>query len=394
MVKIKRYERPKFTLWGKNGTFPLVCTTPLDLPFLVLVLVLLSIGLIMLFSASHANAFYYEENSFVYIAKQSVFALIGIFIMFAVSYVNYKFYRYIAAIAYIASFLLVCLTRFMPVHQGARRWIVIGSFQFQPSEIAKVALVLFLAHIIAKYYNRMNELKIGIFLMLAIMGIMVAPIFIQPHLSATVIFIGITGAMMFTGGARLKHLFVFAGIAVSAILIVLFLTPIGEQLFAHAHVRLQYWLDPFKDMQGKGYQSVQSLYAIGSGGVLGVGLGESRQKYMYLPEVQNDFVFAIVCEELGFIGAAVVVILFAMLVWRGYVIAMKCRDKFGSLVVIGLVTQIGLQAFLNIAVVTNTLPNTGISLPFFSYGGTALVVMLAQIGIILGVSRQCSYEKV
>ena len=364
-----------------------------DIPFFILVLTLLGIGLIMLFSASHANALYYTGSSYAYIYRQLLIAIAGVVFMIVISFFNYRKLHYFAFLSYIVSVALLCVTHFMPARQGAQRWIIIGGHQFQPSELAKVALVIFMADMICRFGDRMGEFKIGTLMFLAILGGIALPLVTQPHLSATIIVGIMSVAMMYVGGARLKHLFIVVGACLTVAALAYIFFPSIQELFAHAARRLEYWLDPFSDPQGAGYQTVQSLYAIGSGGFFGVGLGESRQKYMYLPEVQNDFVFAIVCEELGFIWAAAIIVLFALLVWRGFTIALKARDRFGSLIVIGLVTQVGVQAMLNIAVVTNTVPNTGISLPFFSYGGTALLVMLWQMGLVLSVSRQINYEK-
>ncbi|MBQ8599063.1 MAG: FtsW/RodA/SpoVE family cell cycle protein, partial [Oscillospiraceae bacterium] len=225
-------------------------------------------------------------------------------------------------------------------------------------------------------------------------GIVAVILIFQPHLSGTLLIGFIALTMMLLGGTKISNLL---KIGVPVLLLILFAAFLMKDFiveqFAHVVTRLTYWLDPFSTTDSGSYQTRQSLLAIGSGGLWGVGFGESRQKHMYLPEVRNDFVFAIVCEELGFIGACLVIVLFAMLVWRGYHIAMNARDRFGSLLVAGITTQIGLQAFLNIAVVTNLVPNTGISLPFFSYGGTALLIMLAEIGVVLSVSRQARHEK-
>ena len=216
----------------------------------------------------------------------------------------------------------------------------------------------------------------------------------QPHLSATLLLLGITLSMMFVGGSKIKHLMGLGMLGVSGMAIIVLAMPtFFAERFNHVLTRLTYWLDPFSTTDSGAYQTKQSLMAIGSGGLLGVGLGESRQKQLYLPEVQNDFIFAIVCEELGFVGACLIIILFALLIWRGYTIALHAKDRFGMLIAVGITTQIGMQVMLNIAVVTNTIPNTGISLPMFSYGGTSLCMILGELGILLAVSRQGIYEK-
>jgi cell division protein FtsW len=212
---------------------------------------------------------------------------------------------------------------------------------------------------------------------------------LQPHLSGTLIILAIGAIMMVIGGADFKW-FILAAVVGVAALVALVMLP---GVIGYAPARIESWLDPEHDPRGASFQILQSLYAIGSGGLMGTGIGMSRQKFLYLPEPQNDYIFSIVCEELGFVGATLIIILFALLVWRGFVIAMRCRDRFGSMVAVGLTAQVGIQTILNIAVVTNTIPSTGISLPFFSYGGTALVMLLAQMGVVLSISRHTTMEK-
>ena len=235
----------------------------------------------------------------------------------------------------------------------------------------------------------MKTFRYGILPFLIVLGVISGLMVLEPHLSGTILILTIGIVMMFVGGVDLKW-FVLGVAALAAGVVVVVMIP---GVIQYAQSRLEYWLDPFADPQCLGFQTIQSLLAIGSGGVMGLGLGNSRQKYLYIPEPQNDFVFSIVCEELGLVGASIIVILFALLVWRGYVIAIRAQDKFGTMLSVGLTTQVGLQALLNIAVVTNTIPNTGISLPFFSYGGTALMMLLAQMGVILSVSRRAALEK-
>ena len=363
----------------------------MDMPFFVLTMALLVFGLIMLFSASYANAYYYEDNSYYFIMRQMFFAVVGVIVMLAVSYTNYKLFFKYAIPLWLISLALLVVTYFMPASNGARRWIYIGRiFSFQPSEIAKFALIIVFARLIYISGDKMKKFSVGVIPFLVVMGSIALLMVFQPHMSGTILVGSIGLTMMFIGGTKFSHLALLGGTAAGGLVAAVMVMP---DTFAHVIRRLDYWLNPWLDPADKGYQSIQSLLAIGSGGVMGVGLGESRQKYLYLPEVQNDFIFPIIAEELGFIGASMVIILFALLIWRGFYIAMKTKDKFGAMIVIGISTQIGLQAFLNIAVVTNTVPNTGISLPFFSYGGTALVMMLAQIGVLLSVSRQSNYNK-
>ena len=360
-----------------------------DSSFLVLVLIVLTCGLVMMFSASYAYAYYYFDNSFHFITRQLFFAVLGVFVMMVVSFVDYHvLHRFVVPVMAVTVVLLVVVL-FMPEINYVHRWINLGFTTFQPSEFAKFSVVLSFAHLISVNYSRMKTFKYGILPFALILGVFAVLLMLEPHLSATVLICLIGAVMMFVGGSNLKWFALVAAVGVAG----LALAAMNEDIIAYATSRFAYWLDPFSDPQGKGYQTLQSLYAIASGGLLGLGIGQSRQKYLYLPEPQNDFVFAVVCEELGFVGAVFVILLFALLIWRGFAIAAKARDRFGSMLAVGLTTQLGLQVILNIAVVTNTIPNTGISMPFFSYGGTALVMLLAQMGVVLSVSRQSSLPK-
>ena len=373
---------------------PIIMLGHFDTPFLILVLTLLGIGLVTLFSSSYASSLYYLGNSYYYILRQLFFAVVGVAAMLAASLVNYRFLRNFSWLAYGVSLILMAACYLFPAQQGAQRWIQLGPLSFQPSEIAKFAVILLFAHLMDRDKDKMGRMIEGTWRYIVLYGAVAVILIFQPHLSGTLLIGFIALTMMLVGGTKFSNLLKIGVPLLVLLLVVAFLLQdfILEQ-FAHVVTRLTYWLDPFSTTDPGSYQTRQSLLAIGSGGLWGVGFGESRQKHMYLPEVRNDFVFAIVCEELGFIGASLVIILFAMLVWRGYHIAMHARDRFGSLLVTGITTQIGLQAFLNIAVVTNLIPNTGISLPFFSYGGTALLILLAEIGVVLAVSRQARHEK-
>lgn len=367
----------------------------MDLPFLFLVLVLLVIGLVMMFSASFANAYYRQNgDSYFFIRKQALFAALGVAAMIALSYFDYHHLHKFAVPVLMVSFLLLVLVRFMPAINGVHRWIDLGPLgQFQPSEVAKFAIVLIFAHLISINFNRMGTFLYGVLPYALILGATAVLLMWEPHVSATVIIALLGAVMLFIGGVKLRWFGIAFGLMGTGVTyLVLF-----AKEFSYANDRITAWLNPFSNATPQlvedTWQTRQSLYAIGSGGLLGLGLGQSRQKYLYLPEPQNDFIFAIVCEELGFIGALIIIILFAMLIWRGITISLKAKDKFGMLLGIGLVVQIGLQVILNIAVVTNTIPNTGISLPFFSYGGTSLVILLAEMGIVLSISRTSSIEK-
>ena len=278
----------------------------------------------------------------------------------------------------------------MPARNGVHRWVQLGSFSFQASEITKFAIVVSFAHFINLNFQRMGTFKYGILPYLIILVPTAILLALEPHISCTAIVVLLAAGMLFVGGVQLKWFGMVLGAIASAILYLVLFT----KKLTYANNRIAGWLDPFSPGAGVDtWQTRQGLYAIGSGGLWGLGLGNSRQKYLYIPEPQNDFIFAVVCEELGFIGAVIILLLFAMLVWRGITISMHAKDKFGVLLGVGLTAQVGLQVILNIAVVTNTIPNTGISLPFFSYGGTSLLMLLAQMGVVLSISRTANIEK-
>ena len=361
----------------------------IDLTFLFLVLILLSIGLIMMFSASYASSYYETGDSFYYIKRQLLFAVVGVVMMLAIANIDYHILHRFAFLIYAGTLFLLVVVLIVPTREDAKRWINLGFTTFQPSELAKFAIVLIFAHLISVNYERMKNPRYGVWPFLVLLGVVVMLMLLEPHLSGTILIVSIGVVMMFVGGTDLKW-FMLGGVLIGVAIIAAVLIP---GVVPYAMDRLQYWIDPWSDPQNKGFQTIQSLYAIGSGGLMGVGIGNSRQKHLYLPEPHNDFVFSVVCEELGFIGATLIILLFVLLIWRGYVVAMRCRDRFGSMLAVGLTAQVGVQTILNIMVVTNTIPNTGISLPFFSYGGTALLMLLAQMGVILSVSRQTSLEK-
>ena len=312
---------------------------PMDLPFLVLVLTLVAFGLVMLCSASSAVALYRRQDAFAYVRPQLLYAAMGLVAMWMASRVDYHIYHKLAWPLLALSLVLLTAVLFMPEYNGCKRWLVLpGLGTLQPSEIAKFAVVLVFAHIIALNHDRMGSFAVGVVPFALVLGV-VAILMLMP------------------------------------------------ELVPYAADRLNSWLDPFADPLGDGHQTIQSLYAIGSGGAAGLGLGNSRQKHLFVPEPQNDFIFSILCEELGFLGACAVILLFSALLWRGITLAAHAPDRFGALLVVGFVVQVALQAVLNIAVVTNTIPNTGISLPFFSSGGTSLMMLLGEMGIVLSVSR-------
>ena len=361
-----------------------------DIPFVIILLTMVAFGLIMMFSAGYAYAYHKYGDGFLFIKKQGLFAAVGIVLMFIISMIDYKKLVKLLLPLMVVTLVLMVVVLFMAELSGAKRWILIGdSFQFQPSELAKFVMILFLAQYISVNYKKMNTIRVGLIPPAIFLGILCLLMVLQPHLSGTILILMIAFVMLFVGGIKLKW-FAIAGIAgVAVLLFVVFFT----DLISYATSRLSYWIDPFSDPQGKGFQTIQSLFAIASGGVTGLGLGNSHQKYLYLPEPQNDFIFSIICEELGFVGAVLVIVLFIVLVIRGFYIAYHAENRFGFLLTVGLISQVGIQAALNIAVVTNTIPNTGISLPFFSYGGTSLIMLLMQMGVVLSVSRYSTFKK-
>ena len=365
---------------------PLRQLPAMDLPFLVLVLTLVGFGLVMLASASSAVALYRRGDAWAYLRPQLLYAALGLVGLWLASRVDYHIFHKLAWPLLALSLVLLVAVLFMPEYNGCKRWLVLpGLGTLQPSEIAKFAVVLVFSHVISLNHDQMKRFSVGVLPFALVLGVVAALMLLEPHLSGTLLILGIGAVLMFVGGTGLKW-FVLAGVSgVAAIGAAVVIMP---DLVPYAADRLNSWLDPFADPLGDGHQTIQSLYAIASGGLAGLGLGNSRQKYLYVPEPQNDFIFSILCEELGFIGAALVVALFLLLLLRGMSIAVRARDKFGALLTVGFVVQVILQAILNIAVVTNTIPNTGISLPFFSSGGTSLLMLLGEMGIVLSVSRQ------
>lgn len=365
-----------------------------DMLFFVLLMLILVIGLVSLFSASYAYSYYQNKgDSYYYITKQIGFALFGVAMMLIISMIDYHVLHRLAIPIMIFSGILLVVVLFLPSVQNVHRWIKIG-INIQPSEIAKFGIILLFAHMISHFKDNMKRF-IGFWPFMLVLGVTCGLVFIEPHLSGTILILAIGMVMMFIGGTRWWWLLGTFALGVAAVAIMVFVLGYEQDRLEVFRAPLEvYTSDKIYEggLTGRdiAWQTVQSLYAIGSGGLMGEGLGNSRQKHLFLPEPQNDFIFAIVCEELGFIGAALIILLFALLVWRGFVIGMKAPDKFGSMLAIGLTAQIGLQVILNLAVVTNSMPNTGISLPFFSYGGSSLVMLLMQMGVVLSVSRQAA----
>ena len=363
----------------------------MDYILFITVLILLSLGVIMVLSASAPSALSETGKSYTYFVRQFIFAVIGIGIMLFISKIDYRFYKKYYWLVYAVSVLVLLLVLIPGLGRevnGATRWIGIpGLGQFQPSEITKIGLIIFYAGYLSDHKSELKDFWRGFVKPLAFLLPPIAILYlVQNHLSVCLVIAAITAVMMLMAGCRLLH-FIAAGLVGVAGIVIMLIKGQTSESSSFRWDRIVTFFDPWSDATGTGYQMVQSLYAIGSGGLFGVGLGNSTQKYLYIPEPQNDFIFAIVAEELGFVGCVAIIALFGIFVWRGIVIAMKAPDMFGSLLAVGVTTLVAVQAIINIAVVTASIPTTGMALPFFSYGGTALVILLASVGILLNVSR-------
>lgn len=370
-------------------------TGTMDRPLLLLIFLLVGLGLLCLFSASYATAYDSKDgNSTFYIFRQAIFAVGGSAAMLVLSRRNYHKLHYLAipslvlAVAVMATIKVPGLKNMWVTINQATRWIKIPlAGTFQPSELAKIAVILCFSSLATIYgKKKMHTLRYGILPFMGIIAVFAVEMYWEKHLSGTALIAAIGMVIIFIGGANIFW-FGLGGVSVGAAGIWYI------KSHEYAMTRIRVWLDPFLDYRGKGWQGAQSQIAIGSGGLWGLGLGQSRQKHLYLPEPANDFIFSVWCEEMGFVGAVLLVVLFAALIWRGYYIALHCPDKFGTLLAAGITTQIAVQTILNLCVVTGLLPVTGASLPFFSYGGTALLIQLAEMGILLAISRELPVSK-
>ena len=361
-----------------------------DYPFLILVLLLLAVGLTMLYSASSAQSQYDTGYAIStrYLQKQGVCAIVGLGAMYAFSRIPVGLWHRLAWPMYGASIVLLLLVLAAGQEvNGARRWITIAGIQFQPSEVAKFTMIVLFARLTRRFGQDTKKFRFGVLgFGTALLGILV-PLALEKHLSAILLMGMVAVVMMYVAGTNPKWL--LAGAAAAAVFVIVYISIMG-----YAGDRVTAWLHPEADPGDTGYQILQSLYAIGSGGVFGRGFGKSRQKYLYLPFQYNDYIFAICCEELGLLGALAIIALFAAMIFRGYWIALHGADRFSTVLASGLVTLIAVQTLLNLCVVTNLLPSTGIALPFFSYGGTALAVNLGEMGIVLQISRYRNHRKI
>ena len=379
------------TLYAKENRRPLLrAETSVDIPFLILVLLLLIVGLTMLYSASYAQSEYDSGYtvSTRYLQKQAVCAALGLVCMAVFSRIPAQVWLRLAWPLYGVSIVLLLSVLVIGEEvNGARRWINLAGIQFQPSEIAKFTMILLFARLTKGFGSNAKEFRYGVLgFGSALLGILV-PLALEKHLSAIMLMGMGAVVMMFVAGTNMK--WILAGIGGAVVFVVVYISLMG-----YAGDRVTAWLNPESDPGDTGYQILQSLYAIGSGGLFGLGFGKSRQKYLYLPFQYNDYIFAVICEELGLVGALLIMALFSAMIMRGYWIALRGADRFSTVLAAGLVTLIAVQTILNLGVVTNLLPSTGIALPFFSYGGTALAVNLGEMGIVLSISRQRNQAKI
>ncbi len=400
-----------FTEWikdlftGKKKIRDFFSAAPFDLAFFALVILLLSIGVVMMYSASYVNAWNSAASNYdphYYVKRQALFAVIGVAVMVAVSFVKTEFYRDCSGLVYVMAILLLIYVLInpyvIPGKEEFKRWINLGFTTFQPSEIGKLAVIMMLAYLLERF-SRATEQKATMLFFYAIFVLLICGlVYLENHVSGTILIFLIGASMMYLGGVKWQWYAV--AIALGVLVVSAVVSNPEKFLNGYAAERIETWIKLLTGKEltreesiGSAWQSLQSLYAIGSGGLFGLGFGNSKQKYLYLPEPQNDFVFAVVCEELGFIKTMVIIILFVLLVVRGFIIGMRARTKYGALLAMGISLQVGLQTALNIGVVTSTLPNTGISLPFFSYGGTSLVMLLLEMGMVLSVSRNGERKK-
>ena len=366
----------------KREKFSSFLNNPMDFTLLITIILLLGIGLVMLLSASSPSALADTGDSYYYFKRQLIFAILGVVAMFAISKIDYRFYQKFYIHSYVISIiLLVAVLLVGRKINGAQRWIYLTeTFSFQPSEMVKFLIIVFYAGILVKNRDDLPKFKNGFlkhfFWVLPIIGLLL----LQPHFSASVVILGIVVVMMLVAGCKFRHFLTAGSILIPIVIVLVVLEPYRLQ-------RVLTFLDPWQDATGDGWQVIQSLYAIGSGGLFGVGLGDSTQKYLYIPEPHNDFIFSIIGEELGFLGCVLIILLFAVFIWRGILIAMKSPDMFGSLMAIGITALIAIQVIINIAVVTSSMPATVMPLPFFSYVGTALFIILCEMGVLLNISR-------
>ncbi|EWG11856.1 stage V sporulation protein E [Cytobacillus firmus] len=361
-------------------------TTP-DFILMIVTLMLLAVGLTMVYSASAIWADYKFDDSFFFAKRQMLFAGVGIIAMFFIMNVDYWTWRTWAKVVIIICFVLLLLV-LVPgvgnVRNGSRSWIGVGAFSIQPSEFMKLAMIVFMAKFLSEKQKLITSFRKGLVPSLGLVFLAFGLIMLQPDLGTGTVMVGTCVVMIFIAGARISHFIWFAAAGLAGFVALVLSAPYRIK-------RITSFLDPWEDPLGSGFQIIQSLYAIGPGGLFGLGLGQSRQKFFYLPEPQTDFIFAILAEELGFIGGSFVILLFALLLWRGIRIALGAPDLYGSFLAVGIIAMVAIQVMINIGVVTGLMPVTGITLPFLSYGGSSLTLMLMAIGVLLNISRYARY---
>ena len=356
----------------KEKSFSSFVNNPIDFTLLITILLLLSMGLVMVLSASSPSALSESGNSYAFFSKQLIFAILGIIAMLFISKIDYRFYQKFYKHAWWIALILLALVLIAGrTVNGAKRWIfVTETLSFQPSEVVKILMIIFYAGILVKNRDELGLYTKGFIKNMCLLAPIIGLLLLEPHFSASIVSIGICATMMIMAGCTFWHFLATGAVAgIPAMILLIVKEPYRLQ-------RVITFLDPWKDATGDGWQVIQSLYAIGSGGLFGVGLGESKQKFLYIPEPHNDFIFSILGEELGFIGCAVVLILFAIFIWRGVLIAMKAPDMFGSLIAIGITALVAIQVIINVAVVTSSMPATGMPLPFFSYRRNSIIYFI------------------
>lgn len=363
-----------------------------DFTLVITVLMLLSIGLVMVLSASSPTSLQESGNSYEYFIRQLFFAIVGLVGMYFASKIDYRIYQKFYKQSWWLSVILLVAVLLVGVEgKGAKRWIDLGFTTFQPSEIVKFLMIIFYAGILVKNRNELGKFWKGLVKHVLFLVPIIGLLLLEPHLSTSMVIIITCCIMIIVAGCKFWQALIaglIAGGGIGSVATILyFANEKFQEKFQYAVTRITTFLDPWKYASDEGWQVIQSLYAIGSGGLFGAGLGDSKQKYLYLPEPHNDFIFSVLAEELGFVGCVGVFILFAIFIWRGILIAMKAPDMFGSLVAIGITSLVGIQAIINVAVVTSSMPATGMQLPFFSYGGTALLILLCEVGVLLSISR-------
>ena len=377
---------------NKMAGFSSFLNNPVDFTLVITVLLLLSLGLVMVLSASSPTSLQKYDNSYYFFIRQLIFAGLGIVGMYFVSRIDYRIYQKFYKQAWWLSVILLVIVLILGSDShGAKRWIDLGFTTFQPSEIVKFLMIIFYAGILVKNRNELGKFGKGLVKHVLFLVPIIGLLILEPHVSTSMVIIITCCIMMIMAGCKFWQ-FLLSGIIAgggigSLATILYFVNDKFQEKFQYIATRIITFTDPWKDATGDGWQVIQSLYAIGSGGLFGTGLGDSKQKYLYLSEPHNDFIFAVLAEELGFVGCALVFVLFAVFIWRGVLIAMKAPDMFGSLVAVGITSLVGIQVIINVAVVTSSMPVTGMQLPFFSYGGTALFLLLCEVGVLLSISR-------